>query len=122
MEVARQDLEELQRLEESLWVSETRFNREYMEGIFARDFFEFGRSGRIYDREFALSAPAQEINAKLPLRNFNAHRISDNVVLVAYVSEVLSNDGLQIGNRSSLWIKTGPVWQLRFHQGTPVNE
>jgi hypothetical protein len=40
--------DQLRPLEESLWRAQTRFNREYMDNIFSPDFFEFGRSGRVY--------------------------------------------------------------------------
>ena len=45
------DVQTLRDLEESLWRSETRFNLEHQETVFAPDFFEFGRSGRMYTRE-----------------------------------------------------------------------
>ena len=106
-------------LEESLWIAETRFDQEYMNRILAPDFFEFGRSGRIYTREETLNAPPQKINARLPLKNFQVHPISDDVALVTYISEV-ADDELEIANRSSLWRKTETGWQLVFHQGTAV--
>jgi hypothetical protein len=40
--------------------------------ILAPDFFEFGRFGRIYQREDILGILAQTINAKLPLIDFKA--------------------------------------------------
>lgn len=109
-------------LEESLWVAETRYDRAYMESILAADFYEFGRSGRIYTREDMLSFPEkkkQKINARLPLRDFKISAIQEGVTLVTYVSEVLY-DSLQASNRSSLWVKTPTGWLLKFHQGTPI--
>jgi hypothetical protein len=41
------DLENLKYLEESLWKSKTRFDLYHQEKVFAPDFFEFGRSGRV---------------------------------------------------------------------------
>ncbi len=107
----------LQALEESLWRAETRFDDAYMNDILAPDFFEFGRSGRVYKREDTLGVPAQEIHAKLPLKDFKIHSIDENTVLVTYVSEAI---GTEVGNRSSLWTLIGGKWKLRFHQGTPV--
>jgi hypothetical protein len=119
MRISNGDVEKLKELEESMWRSETRFNKEYMERTLSPDFFEFGRSGRIYKREDALAAPTQEIGARLPLEDFEVHEIDDNVALVTYVSIIEGENG-QIGNRSSIWLKTAEGWQLRFHQGTPV--
>jgi hypothetical protein len=113
------DYEKLKELEESLWRAETRFDQEYMNRILAPDFFEFGRSGRVYKRDESLGAPSQEIKAKFPLKNFNVQMIDTNVALVTYVSEV-DYDPVEMGNRSSIWLKTSTGWQLKFHQGTPI--
>src|SRR3954470_10666605 len=104
--INEQDCDALRKLEESLWIAETRYNGAYMEGIFAPDFFEFGCSGRIYKREEMLGNRAQrEIKAKLPLEAFQVHPIAEDVVLVTYVSELLYEE-IQRCNRSSIWIKT----------------
>ena len=115
------DINKLKELEESLWREETRFDKNYMDKILAPGFFEYGRSGRVYNREETLSAPTQKINAKLPLQNFSVHSIDTNAVLVTYISEV-KYDEIELGNRSSIWVKASDEWQLRFHQGTPVNK
>jgi hypothetical protein len=119
MSLTQQELKELQTLEESLWIDETRFDNEYMEKILAPDFFEFGRSGRVYKREDTLAAGRASINAVIPLKNFQISVISDDVVLVTYISEVQYEE-LEVGNRSSLWLRTSEGWKLKFHQGTPV--
>jgi hypothetical protein len=113
------DFEQLRELEESLWRAVTRFDREYVEQVLAEDFFEFGRSGRVYRREEILAMPRQEIRAQLPLQDFTVHRLSDEVALVTYRSEVTYQE-VEISNRSSIWSRTPTGWKLRFHQGTPV--
>jgi len=120
MSISKEDFEKLRELEESMWRPETRFDKKYMERTLSPDFFEFGRSGCIYRREDTLAAPVQEINAKLPLRDFKVHRIADNVVLVTYVG-IIEGDKVLIGNRSSIWVETSEGWRLRFHQGTAVS-
>jgi len=90
-----------------------------MRSILAEDFFEFGRSGKVYSIDVSLSAPDQEISAKLPLKDFAIHEIDEKVVLITYVSEV-QYDETEIDNRSSIWAKTDNVWKLKFHQGTPT--
>ncbi len=119
MQITQEDYDKLRELEESLWRSETRFNREYMDRILSPDFFEFGRSGCIYQRADTLAAPFVEIHAKLPLDNFTVHLVDTNVALVTYTSN-LKYDQVQVANRSSIWCKTATGWQIRFHQGTPV--
>jgi hypothetical protein len=113
------DIEELQRLEESLWRRETRCDPDYMRSITTEDLFEFGRSGRTYTRDDLLDIPDQEIPATLPLQGLTVHEVAADVALVTYISE-LQFTTLDLANRSSLWVRSGGQWKLRFHQGTPI--
>ena len=117
--INKNEIEIIRGLEESLWRSETRFNQEYMEQILAPDFFEFGRSGRVYTRAEILAAANTKIRCTLPLKNFSAQPLDGDIVLVTYISEVYEQEW-QFANRSSIWIKNPSGWQLRFHQGTPI--
>ena len=120
MEISKIDFEKLKELEESLWLSETRFDYEYMDKVLASDFFEFGRSGRTYKREETLSGSRpQTINIKFPLRNFSIALIDTNVALVTYISEVMYEE-MEVANRSSIWLKNADGWKIKFHQGTPT--
>ena len=71
------DLEELQSLEEGMWRSETRGDREWMDTHLAWDFFEFGLSCRHYDRGEVLDAQVGGIDAVLPLRDFRCTNLGD---------------------------------------------
>lgn len=113
------DVDQLRGLEESLWRAETRYDRGYMERVLHPEFAEFGRSGRSYTRRQCLAASGNEIRAELPLRDFAAHEIAPEVVLLTYVS-VVDYDERQVSNRSSLWVRHDGRWRLRFHQGTPT--
>ena len=113
------DFEQLRKLEESLWRAETRFDRAYIDGVLAPNFFEFGRSGRRYTREDTLSAGACEIHAKLPLEDLEIIFIRPDTALVTYISEV-QYAVLERANRCSVWIKEANGWRLHFHQGTPI--
>lgn len=119
MSVTDADVEELRALEESLWRSETRFDRDLMESTFADDFYEIGRSGRVHSREDCLGIAQQPIEIVLPLPDFGVRSISRDVVQVTYSSLVTYDGILQKGRRSSIWSKSGGRWRLRFHQGTP---
>ena len=121
MEINKEDFEKLRELEESLWRAETRFDKKYMEQILAPDFFEFGRSGSVYTREEILAfRRSEDIDAVIPFKNFTIHLIDEKVALVTYLSEVTYGGEVEVGNRSSLWLKTVDVWKLKFHQGTAV--
>jgi hypothetical protein len=121
-DVSDAEAAELQKLEESLWREETRFDPAYMEDILAADFFEFGRSGRIYRREDTLNVPSGSFETTSPLPDFRAHAIAPDVVLVTYRSEVRFGDIVEFGNRSSLWSKETGKWKIRFHQGTALHQ
>ena len=110
------DVNTLQRLEGSLWQSSTRFDRAYMETVLAPDFVEFGRSGRTCDRAACLGLPARKFDAEL--RQMQVRFLHPDIALVTYVS-VVTHGTVEYANRSSLWVRTGPAWLLRVHQGTP---
>ncbi len=116
-----EDHVELKKLEESMWRAETRFDKEYLERTLAPDFFEFGRSGRVYAREQIINTPPQEIRASLPLRSFEVKKLTRDVALITYISEVQYQE-LEVANRSSIWTKTADGWEMRFHQGTPIRK
>jgi hypothetical protein len=118
VELTLADRDELRRLEESLWRSETRFDLAHMEWLLAPDFVEFGRSGRTYDRAACLAVEACDIKASLPLPEFRVNALDADTALVTYVS-VVRHDEVLRANRASVWSRTPGGWQLRFHQGTP---
>src|SRR5215467_13201150 len=110
VEISKEDFERLRQLEESLWRAEYRFDRAYMERTLAPDFFEFGRSGRVYKREDTLNIESGAIHATLPLPQFAATLIAGDVALVTYMSEVTYGNILERANRSSLWSKYPMGW------------
>ncbi len=93
-----------------------------MDRVFADDFCEFGRSGRIYQRQEMILGQrnAEEIDASLPLRDFCVRRLSDAIVQVMYVSEVRYGPQIETANRSSIWKREERGWKLCLHQGTPT--
>jgi hypothetical protein len=107
-------------LEEGLWQSEFRFDTQWMEQVLAADFFEYGRSGRIYQRQDTLNIPYQEIAAQIPLINLKICLIDDRVAQVTYISDVNYDGQRDKALRSSLWSCLSGNWQLRFHQRTPL--
>ena len=119
MKISSQDRETLEDLEEELWRKETRFDTHRMKEIIADDFFEFGRSGRIYQRQATLTAISQTIDAVLPLPEFHVRLLNENTAQVTYNSAVKYDGVVEYARRSSIWSRTISGWILRFHQGTP---
>ena len=115
-----EDADRLQKLQESLWRAESRFDREHLRQVLAPDFLEFGRSSRVYRLEDALSVERHEIPAKLPLPNLEIRLVHPDVALLTYESDVAYASGRERARRSSLWTRTPGGWLLRFHQGTPI--
>jgi catechol 2,3-dioxygenase-like lactoylglutathione lyase family enzyme len=89
--------------------------------VIAPDFFEFGRSGRFYNRVDTLAIPRGPIDAVFPLPNFRARLLHPDVAQVTYNSAVTYNGVVHYARRSSIWSRTPSGWRLRFHQGTPYD-
>lgn len=119
MEINSEDRNTLERLEEELWREETRFDMQRMNELIAPDFFEFGRSGRIYQRQDTMAIKHQTIDAVLPLPEFHVRLLDENTAQVTYHSAVTYNSIVEHARRSSIWSRTTGGWVLRFHQGTP---
>ncbi|MFL7838920.1 MAG: DUF4440 domain-containing protein [Candidatus Promineifilaceae bacterium] len=124
----RLNLEEkatLQRLEESLWNYEKRSDVAYMDHVLAEDFFEFGRSGRVYQWDDTISGEVYAFEALFPLPDFEARLLSRDVAQVTYNSQVMYEDGILLkSRRSSIWLRkpdSPEGWKLVFHQGTPYH-
>lgn len=77
-------------------------------------FEEYGASGLVWDRLSILEATAQSAG---PIRatDIRAHRLAPDTFLVTYRSAEAGRQAL----RSSIWLREGGEWLLRFHQGTP---
>ncbi|WP_256386744.1 DUF4440 domain-containing protein [Ruegeria sp. EL01] len=121
MALSSEDGRVLTALEETLWRTETRYDRALMEKTFAEGFVEIGRSGRRYERAemFFDTDLAASIDAVLPLPDYWVDLIAPDVAVAAYTSEVRYGDIIERGRRSSIWVKSQGRWRLRFHQGTP---
>ncbi len=117
--LSNEDESVLRELEEALWKEDTRFNPEFMNRILAEDFFEIGRSGRVHTRAACLAVSKQKLDAKIPLPEWRARSIGEDVAHVTYNSEVKFGDSIEYGRRSSIWTRSSTGWVLKFHQGTP---
>ena len=113
------DQAELHRLEESMWQQSHRFDLAFQEARFASDFFEFGRSGRVYDRAQAIRTDSQPIAARLPLANLRFRVLDVRTVQLTYDSAAEYDGIMEYARRSSIWYRGSSGWVMRFHQGTP---
>lgn len=102
-----------------MWRRETRFDGRFMNAVLAPEFSEVGRSGRLYSREETLALELSEIDIQLPLLDFTAVAICEDVALVRYRS-MPAHATRGTTERTSVWVNDGS-WKLRFHQTTPTN-
>jgi len=84
---------------------------------------EFGSSGRVWTRDEILEAlhSGPRIDA-ITIERFDAHVVRPGVFLVMYESTATDPvTGLTTRQRrSSLWMREGDGFVLRFHQSTPI--
>jgi hypothetical protein len=106
--------------ERALLDPEVRRNRRRVSALLARDFFEFGASGRLWSRSQILTLLETENYEPPALEDFACRWISDDAVLVTYrtVRTGAKTSAQQSVLRSSIWKKEKEKWKVRFHQGT----
>ncbi|AVM01410.1 DUF4440 domain-containing protein [Gordonia iterans] len=112
-------LEAVLALERELQTPECRRDRARLDEILSDDFAEIGATGRVWHRDDlieAISGKSNSSRAPLQMEDLKAQHITDDVVLVNWVSR----RGLHTARRSSLWRLTDGRWRLVRHQGTPL--
>lgn len=108
--------------EEELWHPASRYDRARVDALFADDFYEIGRSGRVHQRDALLASPPGHFSTVIPFPNFAARVLAPDVVQLTYDSIVTYDDGVLRARRSSIWTLTPSGWRIRFHQGTPFED
>ena len=114
-------MHEVVELERSLWEPQTRNDPDYVDQLLHAEYLEVGSSGRTWTRREILE-PVGQFEAALA--DFAATELAPDVVLVTYTSvvdELAGTDEVtrRPVKRTSLWLRSGGRWCLRFHQGTP---
>ncbi|MGW0965643.1 nuclear transport factor 2 family protein [Streptomyces sp. NPDC002516] len=81
------------------------------------EFYEFGASGRIWDRAatVALLAAGTEDGSRTTTSHVKGVQLAPDLVHLTFDTD---NNGRR-AHRSSLWRLLGDDWLLYFHQGTP---
>lgn len=79
------------------------------------DFFEYGSSGRVWDRSSVAATTADSVGP-IEARDVQARRLGPDAFLVTYTS----HDAGRVALRSSTWLRHEEEWLLLFHQGTLV--
>ena len=84
-------------------------------GLIADDFLEIGASGRRWNATEIRQLLAGEPLAAVTIHDFAAAPIGPDVVLATF-----RIGGDRPSERASIWVRRDGRWQVRFHQGTPV--
>jgi RimJ/RimL family protein N-acetyltransferase len=102
------------RVEHRMWMNGYRDDATWFDHWLHEDFLEFGRSGTVWTRPKIMAQQIGDTDVALPLDGLEMSALSDDMMLVTYRSD----QGIGPANRSSLWLRDGDEWRLRFHQGT----
>lgn len=107
------------KLETELLQPETRRDPIRLRALLADEFVEFGASGRVYTKAEVIEFLQREEPVALELTDFIADQLADDVVLATYRA-LRHEPGAPTAAslRSSLWVRQGDSWRMRFHQGT----
>ena len=118
-------LQELQALEIELHHPGVRCSCGRLERLLHPEFHEVGRSGRLYSRETVVNfLAAQDSQPLVASEAFSVSVLGPGVASLTYRSAHVEQ-GTKLVNhtlRSSIWLKAGMGWQLRYHQGTAAAE
>lgn len=116
-------LADIQALEVELHHPGIRCDAARLDQLLHPDFHEVGRSGREYDRATVIRFLAEEGGPpSVVSSDFRLFPMGSDVALLTYRSAHRRPDGTLETHtlRSSLWVKEGALWKLRYHQGTPA--
>ncbi|MDR3544926.1 MAG: nuclear transport factor 2 family protein [Candidatus Limnocylindrales bacterium] len=84
------------------------------------EFEEVGASGRRWDRAAVVALLADASPTDVVIDTFDATPLSHTVVLVTYRSVRGGPGDRAPAWRTSVWVRRGDRWRLRYHQGTPA--
>jgi len=116
-------LTELQSLEVELHRPAARKSRERLNALLHADYLEFGRSGRRYTKTEILDRlPLKDATTNVWADNFELRTLAPGIALLTYLSSHVLPDGVHERHtlRTSIWQLAEQGWQMRFHQGTPI--
>ena len=114
------DPEEIHRLEEALSRRDLSALPGGPDAVLDDDFVEYGASGRSWDRASILAVLTTAPPVAATITEFKVVTLADGVVLATY--RVSDGTPARTSLRSSIWIRRGDRWRVRFHQGTTVGE
>lgn len=117
-------LRNLRSLEVELHQPFARLGVNRLDELLHDSFLEFGKSGARYTKADILeSLPAKGRSSNIWSEDYELSELANGIALLTYKAAHFDESGSLSNHtlRSSLWVKTSRVWQVRFHQGTPTD-
>ncbi len=115
------DAHDLLRLELALARRDSTAVPEGLPSLIAPDFVEFGASGRVWDAAAVVPSLARPADEEITIDDFVVHPLSEAVFVATYRMTEVGRDGTaRRCLRSSIWVRRGERFVMRFHQGTPT--
>ena len=113
-------IEEIGRLERRHLDPEVRASAAMLDELLADDFLEIGASGRVFGKPQVLTSLPAEPFLIATVEDLEVRALAPEIALATYRLRSRTTDAGadRVSMRSSLWIRRGDRWQLRFHQGT----
>jgi hypothetical protein len=111
-------------LEKSLPEAEKRHDREFYKRTLTDDYISIDTDGKSHGRDEILGdLPSSELAEFRPY-NIRVVPLNDNAAIVTYdviiVTTHYDDDTPRYQHISSIWLKQGEQWRLKFQQATPA--
>jgi hypothetical protein len=111
-------------LEKSLPEAEKRHDREFYKRTLTDDYISVDTDGKSHGRDEILGdLPSSELAEFRPY-NMRVVPLNDNAAIVTYdviiVTTHYDDDTPRYQHISSIWVKQGEQWRLKFQQATPA--
>jgi hypothetical protein len=119
MQNQKEITETIRLLEEKLLEPTTRHSVNDLNGLLADGFTEFGRSGRVFDKQAVIGRIQKDETDRMNLSDFKVVILAPDTILATYRAIKTEPGGQKSYSlRSSIWRRAGDKWQMFFHQGT----
>lgn len=106
-------------LERSFFEHRCCSDRAWLDAHLHDGFLECGRSGLLWNKAATIEALlGYSSNRNIIIYNFRCEQIHESVWLAHYVTK---EEPEKAYFRTSIWIKEGPTFKMRFHQASPLS-
>ncbi len=97
---------------------------EILQKLIDDEFLEIGSGTNCYKKADVIQWLFMQDKSICYGTNFSAKLLVNHLVLLTYTSHIQKNTGEPIkkASRSSIWRKQDDIWQMVFHQCTPITD